>query len=301
MDTFGALPVFIAVVENGGFSPAAEQLGISKSAVSKRITQLEADFGVKLFSRTTRKISLTEAGEHYYAHAVVAFNAAKDAEDSVAQLQGEPQGTLRINTPMSFGHLHIAPLIPDFLKRFPKIRIDMVMDDKVVDLVGGGFDLAIRGSDLEDSNLVARRLAPLNNSLCASPEYLAEHGTPLSPTQLSEHNCLAFSYSKDDIEWHFTQDSQLYSVEVRGNYQVNNSEALRLAILSGLGIGRLPTFIAGPDIKSGRLIQLLPAYEMPGKSLYAVYPERQYLPAKVRVFLDYLIEKLGTTPPYWEV
>ncbi|WP_163135200.1 LysR family transcriptional regulator [Agarivorans sp. Alg241-V36] len=301
MEGFAAIPVFVAVVEHGGFSPAARSLGISKSAVSKRINQLEQQLGVKLLHRTTRKLSLTEAGKHYFEHAAKANNAAKDAEDAVAQLQGEPQGLLRINTPMSFGRLHIAPLIGKFLQRYPKITIDMMMDDKVVDLVAEGFDVAIRAGNLPDSSLIIRKLAPLKSVLCASPEYLKQHGIPQTIEQLAAHNCLQFSYSRDLKEWTFMRDGQSQSIEIKGNYRVNNSEALREAMLQGLGIGRLPTFVAGPDIVAGRLISLLNQYQMPSQSIYAVFSERQFLPAKVRAFVDFAIEHLAAEQPYWEL
>ncbi|UTW02583.1 LysR family transcriptional regulator [Amphritea atlantica] len=300
MDTMGAIPVFVAVVQYGGFSPAARFLGISKSAVSKRISQLEQQLGVKLLHRTTRKLSLTEAGEHYFEHALKANLAARDAEDAVAQLQGEPQGRLRINTPMSFGRLHMAPMIPEFLKKYPKIRIELVMDDKVVDLVTGGFDIAIRGGALPDSSLVARRLAPLNSVLCASPEYLHREGQPQQLDDLLQHNCLSFSYSNDVKEWSFSKDNQRHSVVVSGSYQVNNSEALLEAVRQGLGIARLPTFVAGPDIRAGTLVALFPEYKMPAVEINAVLIERQYMPAKVRVFLDFALEYFGSETPYWE-
>ncbi len=302
MEGFSAIPVFVAVVECGGFSPAARMLGISKSAVSKRITLLEQRLGVKLLHRTTRKLSLTEAGKHYFEHAAKAHAAARDAEDAVAQLQGEPQGTLRINTPMSFGRLHVAPFIPAFLKRYPKISVDMVMDDKVVDLVGEGFDVAIRAGNLPDSSLIARKLAPLHSVLCASPEYIKTHGLPKQLIDLKQHNCMLFSYSRDVKEWTFiNSEGSSQAVEVSGNYQVNNSEALHEALLQGLGIGRLPTFVAGPDIKSGKLVKLFESYRMPHKTVYAVFLERQYMPAKVRAFLDFAVEYFGDDEPYWDV
>ncbi len=300
MDSFGAIPVFVAVVDSKGFSPAAKVLGISKSAVSKRITQLEEELGVKLLHRTTRKLSLTEAGEHYYRYAAKAYEAAKDAEGAVAQLQGEPQGRLKINTPMSFGRLHLAPLIPEFLKRYPKISIDMVMDDKITDIVGEGFDLAMRAGDLPDSSLVARKLAPLKNVLCASPDYLCKQGRPEKLEDLRNHNCLLFTYSRDVKEWVFMKNEKPYAVEVNGNYQVNNSEALREALIQGVGIGRLPTFVAGPEIKSGRLVALFEEYQMPDKTIYAVFPQRQYMPAKVRAFIDFMVEFFGGDNPYWD-
>ncbi|AWF81569.1 LysR family transcriptional regulator [Microbulbifer sp. A4B17] len=300
METISAIPIFVTVAETGGFSPAAKLLGISKSAVSKRVTQLELQLGVKLLHRTTRKLSLTEVGEHFYEHARISYKAARDAQDAVMQLQGEPRGRLRINAPMSFGRLHLAPLIPVFLKRYPEISIDMVLDDKVVDLVGEGFDIAIRGGDLPDTSLIARKLAPLKSILCASPDYLKEFGEPTELEQLSAHNCLIFTYSRDVKEWGFIKDNHLHTIEVKGNYQVNNSEALREALLRGVGIGRLPTFVAGPDIEAGKLIPLFEEYQMPAKSIYAVFPERQFMPAKVRAFIDFAIEYFGGDTPYWD-
>ncbi|WNZ54398.1 LysR family transcriptional regulator [Microbulbifer sp. MKSA007] len=300
METIASIPIFVTVAETGGFSPAAKLLGISKSAVSKRVTQLELQLGVKLLHRTTRKLSLTEAGEHFYEHARIAYKSAKDAQDAVLQLQGEPRGRLRINAPMSFGRLHLAPLIPVFMKRYPEISIDMVLDDKVVDLVGEGFDIAIRGGDLPDTSLIARKLAPLKSVLCASPSYLKAFGEPTELEQLSAHNCLIFTYSRDVKEWGFIKDNHLNTIEVKGNYQVNNSEALREALLQGVGIGRLPTFVAGPDIEAGKLTPLFEEYQMPAKSIYAVFPERQFMPAKVRAFIDFAIEYFGGDTPYWD-
>jgi len=299
-DGFGAIPVFVAVVEQGGFSSAAQVLGISKSAVSKRIGLLEQHLGVKLLQRTTRKISLTEAGEHYFAHAKVAHGAAKDAEDAVTQLQGEPQGRLRINAPMSFGRLHLAPLIPKFLARFPKINIDLVMDDKHVDLVGDGFDVAIRAGVLPDSSLIARKLAPLNSVICASPGYLKKQGHPSTPEQLEDHNCLLYSYANQLNSWTLMDHKESHVIEVSGNYQVNNSEALREALMQDMGVARLPTFVAAADIESGALVQVLPEYKMPHITIYALFLERQYMPAKVRVFLDFVVEYLGGDMPYWD-
>lgn len=300
MNGFNAIPVFVTVVESGSFSRAANTLGISKSAVSKRITQLETQLGLKLIQRSTRKLSLTEAGEHYFEHAAKAYRAGRDAEDAVTQLQGDPQGRLRISTPMSFGRLHMAPLVPEFLKRYPKVSIDLVMDDKVADLVGGGFDVAIRAGELPDSTLIARRLAPLHSVLCASPAYIEKQGRPRTPAELEHHNCLLFSYSAVINEWTFRNHQGSDTVEISGNYQANNSEALLEAMLRGTGVGRLPTFVAGPHIKAGHLINLLESYRMPSQTIHAVFPQRQYMPAKVRVFLDFSVEFFGGETPYWD-
>ena len=300
MEGFGAIPVFVAVVENGGFSAAARTLGISKSAVSKRINQLEAHLGVRLLHRTTRKLSLTEAGERYFEHAAQALTAAGQAEDAVTELQGEPQGNLKISSPMSFGRLHVAPLIPKLLQRYPKLQIDLVMDDRKVDLVAGGFDVAIRAGNLPASTLIARKLAPVRQVLCASPDYIDRYGLPGTPAELSGHNCVLYSYSSDAGEWTLIGESGPETVTVSGSYQVNNSEALLEALREGVGIGRLPTFVAGPDLKTGQLVKLFESYSLPAFTLYAVFPERQYLPAKVRAFLDFAIEYFGGDKPYWD-
>jgi DNA-binding transcriptional LysR family regulator len=302
MEGFGAIPVFVAVVENRGFTAAARTLGISKSAVSKRINQLEKHLGVRLFHRTTRKLSLTEAGERYFEHAAQALTAAGHAEDAVTELQGEPQGKLRISSPMSFGRLHVAPLIPKLMKRYPKLQIDLLMDDRKVDLVAAGIDVAIRSGsgNLPDSALIARKLAPLRQVLCASPEYIDLHGLPGTPAELTEHNCILFSLSSDVNEWTLVGDNEPEIVSVSGNYRVNNSEALLEALREGIGIGRLPTFVAGPDLKTGRLVKLFESHHIPDHTFYAVFPERKYLPAKVRAFLDFAIEHFGGDQPYWD-
>lgn len=302
MNGFGAIPAFVAVVESGGFSAAARALGVSKSAVSKRINQLEEDLGVRLLYRTTRKLSLTEAGERYFEHAAEALSAAGQAEDAVAELQGEPQGKLKISSPMGFGRLHVAPLIPKMLKRYPNLDIELVMDDRTMDLVAEGIDVAIRSSfgGLPDSTMVARTLAPLRQAVFASPAYAEDQELPRVPAELVDHNCILFSYSSDANVWTFERDGQTESVEVSGTYRVNNSEAILEAIVEGIGVGRLPTFVAGPHVKSGKLIDLFPLHRIPDHTFYAVFPERQYLPAKVRVFLEFAVEYFGGDEPYWD-
>ena len=300
MDELKRVGVFTKVVEAGSFSEAARRLGVAKSAVSKQISLLEEEVGVRLLNRTTRKLSLTEAGEQYYIHALKALEAAQNAVDCVAQLQGEPQGKLRIHAPMSFGHLHVSPLIPEFLARYPKISVDLILDDKSANLVAEGIDVAIQSGSLPDSSLLARKLAPGNSVVCASPAYIQKYGQPHHPTDLKQHNCLLFSYSNNASQWSFTNGKENYQVEVSGNYQVNNSEALKQALLKGCGVARLPTFIAGEDIKAGKLVNLFPSYKMPHKDIHALYVARQYLPEKVRVFLDFTIEYFGADIPYWD-
>jgi DNA-binding transcriptional LysR family regulator len=299
MDSFNAIPIFVAVAKHGSFTLAARELGLSKSAISKRITQLEAELAAQLIYRSTRKLSLTEAGERYYQHALSATISAQNAEDAVSELLGDPQGLLKVHVAMSFGLLHVAPLIPVFLKRYPKINIELIMDDNVIDIVAQGFDLSIRAGELPDSTLIARRLAPLKSVVCISPEYVSQTALK-APSDLAQENCLLYSYSSNAARWEFTLNGKKEQVNVKGNYRVNSSEALKKSILQGCGIGRLPTFVAGEYIRSGKLIHVFSEYSMAEKKIYAVYPERNYVPAKVRVFLDFCLEYFGKDRPYWD-
>ena len=299
MDSYNAIPIFVAVAENGSFSGAALKLELSKSAVSKRITILESSLQVRLIHRTTRKLSLTQAGEQFYQHAKQVMQAARNAEDAVSQLQGEPCGKLKIQAPMSFGVLHIAPLIAQFLKRYPAIEVDLVLDDKVVDIVENGYDICIRAGELKDSSLIVRALAPLQSVICMSEDY--QQQTPLEQLDdLSAENCILYSYADEASFWKFYKHKQQRKVKVTGNYRVNNSEALLCAIKTGVGIGRLPSFVAAKAIKEGSLVRLFDDYQMPAKRLFALYPERQYVPLKVRVFIEFAIEFFGNEQPYWD-
>ncbi|MEQ9146454.1 MAG: LysR family transcriptional regulator [Parvibaculaceae bacterium] len=296
-----ALPILVEVVRNNSFSKAADQLGITKSKVSKNVAQLETSLGVKLLHRTTRRISLTEAGARFYEQALQGLSFIENAENAATELQQEPKGALKISAPMSFGQTHIAPLVPRFLKQYPDVSIDLVLSDEKQDLLEHGFDAAIRAGDLSDSSLVGRHLCPLRSVLCASPAYLKVHGEPRTPADLTTHNCLLYSYSVPVDEWVFQKAGKRSTVRVTGNYRVNNSEALRVSLLSGIGIGRLPTFVAAQDVKRGRLVPVLDSYEMKQTSLYALYPQKQFLPYKVRTFLDFIVTSLGGDTPYWDM
>ena len=316
MDIFNTIPIFIAVADNKGFSNAAKALGVSKSAISKRITQLEEQLGARLFHRTTRKLSMTEAGECFYQYAVQANRAGQQAAEAVHELKGEPRGVLKIQLPMTFGQLIISPLIPTFLASYPYLKVDLVLNDSPLNLVENGYDIAIRAGGLPDSNLIARPLAPLKSVVCCSPSFYQQHKSQLQhPKQLAEMNCLTYSYSTNANVWQFAPrtNSELYApsnssgiskesitVNIAGNYRVNNSAALRDALVLGLGVGRLPTFVAGESIKKGKLTPLFLPYQMPVKQLQAIYPERNYLPEKVRVFIDFIIDKLGHGKPDWD-
>ncbi|SDH15226.1 DNA-binding transcriptional regulator, LysR family [Vibrio xiamenensis] len=300
MHSFSSLPIFVSVVECGSFSAAAKQLKITKSAVSKRINQLEDELGTRLINRTTRTLSLTEAGKRYFDYACQAVHLAQQGIDSVTELQGSPQGLLRITAPMSFGVAYVAPLISEFIEHHPNVEVELVLEDKVVDLVQDGYDLAIRIGELESSNLIAKRLSPCKSVVCASPDYLATHGEPQKPSDLVNHNCLRYTYFRGGQEWRFFEGNQQVRVVPKGNFSVNNSEAIRRALLDGLGIAQMPTFIVARDIASGRLKPLLPLYSLPLHAIYAVFPERKHMPLKVRSFIDFIEHKLGSETPSWD-
>lgn len=300
MKIFSAIPIFVAVVESGSFSLAGEKIGISKSAISKRINQLEQDLGVRLLQRTTRRLSLTEAGQRYYDHVQQALKIANEGEDAISHAQTKAQGTIKINAAMAFGRLHLAPLITEFLQAYPDININMVMDDKVVDMVEGGFDLAIRIGDLPDSSLVARKLVDCHSILCAAPSYLQRQPLPQTLSDLTHHNCLYYSYFQAGVEWRFQGPNGEERFLPQGNYQVNNSEALYTTILDGLGICQMPTFIVSGAIADGRLQVVLPDYKLPKHGIYAVFSQRKYQPEKVKVFINFLYEKLQMLQSEWD-
>ncbi|MGL4579188.1 MAG: LysR substrate-binding domain-containing protein [Shewanella xiamenensis] len=294
MEHFSALPIFVTVVECGSFSAAGQKLGLSKSAISKRITQLEQHLGIQLLQRTTRSLSLTDAGARYFEYIRPAVQLTQEGLDAISELQQTPRGNLRISVPMVFGRRYIAPLIAEFLRRYPDIQLQMQMDDKTTDLIAGGFDLAIRIGELPDSSLIARKIAPCLSVICASPAYLAQHGLPMTPSALTQHNCLFYSYFQDGVEWSFHGPDGVQRVQPKGNYQVNNSDAIQQACLDGLGIANLPRFIVEPDLQAGHLQALLTDYPLPEHGIYAVYPQRKYLPTKVTVLIKFLMEKLAS-------
>jgi DNA-binding transcriptional LysR family regulator len=302
MDKLSAMAVFAKVAEAKSFSAAAQRLGISKSAASKQVSNLERSLKARLLNRTTRRLSLTEVGAAFYEHCARMLAEAEAAELAVSRLYAEPRGVLRVTAPAAFGHLHIAPGIPDFLARYPDMSVQIVMNDRQVDLVEEGFDVAIRMTREQTPNVVARRLAPVRWAVCATPDYLREHGTPRTPVDLTGHNCLFYSFLEASSEWRFTAKAGESTVRVAGNFTVNNSEALREAVLKGIGIALLPTFTVGTDVREGRLQQVLREYRAHGtfgSDVYAVYLPTRYLSPKVRAFVDFFVERFGPEP-YWD-
>jgi DNA-binding transcriptional LysR family regulator len=299
MDSFSAILVFTRVAETGSFSAAARDLGLSKSAVSKRLAALEDRLGARLVNRTTRRLSLTEVGAAFHERAVRILAELEEAEQTVSRLHAEPRGTLRVNMPMSFGIRHVAPALAEFMARYPELRVAMELTDRRVDMIEEGVDLAIRIAELPDSSLIARRLAPARRAVCASPDYWKCHVRPRDPAELTGHNCLIYTYLAEQREWRFKGPKGPLSVRVSGSLEANNGDALRDAALAGLGVYLAPTFIIGEDLRAGRLEEVLADYQDSRLSVYAVYPHRQHLSAKVRAFVDFLVERFGPEP-YWD-
>lgn len=300
MDRLAAMEAFVRAADTRSFSEAARQLRLSKSVVSRQIAALEAELGARLLQRTTRTLTLTEAGRVYLERARRILADVEEADRSVGQLEGSPRGRLRVNAPMSFGFLHLAAAIPDFLARYPAVRIDMSMTDRYVDLIEEEFDVAVRIGSLKDSSLVARKLAPVRMVVCASPAYLAHRGIPGRPEDLALHDCLSNTNASAISEWRFLgPDGKLQLVEVSGRLSANNGDALQAAARAGAGLVYLPSFIVGCDLQEGRLISVLDRFAITGSTVNAVYPHSRHLSPKVRVFVDFLAERFGPHP-YWD-
>lgn len=298
MDRLAAMQAFAAVVEQGSFTAAADALRQSRAMVSKHVQDLEAHLGARLLNRTTRRISLTEAGQVYYQRTARLLGELEETEAAVGALQATPRGRLRINAPVTFGVLHLSTAVAEYMAAYPEVSIELTLNDRVIDLVEEGYDLALRIAQLADSNLIARRLAPCRTVLCAAPSYLESHGRPRQPLDLAEHNCLGYLYAQSREAWTFDGADGPVSVRVRGTLEANNGDALRAAALLGLGIVLTPTFIVGAELRDGALIPLLPEYRTPEVGIHAVYPHSRHLSAKVRSFVDFLLPRYGEHPPW---
>lgn len=297
MTNLGDLEVFVRVIAAGSMSTAARDLGLSPAVVSKRIKRLEDKLGTRLLQRTTRQISLTEAGQGFHERVLTVLGGLEEAEAFASGRSSEVNGTLKISASTSFGRMHVAPHLKPFMEAHPDLAIHLVLSDEFTDIVGGGFDLAIRIAELNDSSLVARRLAPVRRVLCASPDYLADHGTPATLDDLKKHRCLP---AHNHESWRLEGPNGPVTLRPEGMLITNSSEVIREAVIAGLGIALRSTWDVGAELKSGKLVQVLPQYESSRNvALSAVYPSRQFLPAKVRLFIDYLAELYGPVP-YWE-
>jgi len=292
MDQLTALRALRRVVELGSFTAAGDALGISHSIVSRQVRQLESQLGAQLLNRTTRRFALTAAGQEYYLASRDILDALDAADRAVAMHQAQPSGSLRINAPMAFGTLELASWLPDFSRQYPHIHIDLVCNDRIVDLIDDGFDVALRlARGLPDSTLVARQLASSRTLAVASPAYLDRHGHPATPQNLAQHNCLMYSSGDKPAQWSFTDgDGATHKVDVRGSLQANTSVALREAAMGGMGIAGAAAFIVRDALRSGQLVEVLPDYTLRPRTLYALYPHSRQLSPKVRVFVDFAVQ-----------
>ena len=294
MDRFTALQVFRHVAELNGFAAAGRRLGLSPAAVSKNIAELEAYVGARLINRTTRRMALTEEGRIYLEHVVRGLDAFSAADEALSPLRKGPSGTLRVSAPMTVTLTRLSAAIPRFLTRYPDITLDLHLDDRRVDIVREGFDLAIRGSDsLEDSNLIARKLAVMPHVLCAAPSYFAAKGKPTAPSDLHAHECVRFSLSGHADIWEFRKDGRIERIPVRARYSVASSLAVRDALREGFGLSLIPLPYVENDLREGRLQSALADWQTVETTLYAIYPSRQHLAPKIHAFLDFLAEEFS--------
>lgn len=299
MHDLNLMAVFARVVEAGSFAEAARRLSTSRSAVSKAVAKLERRLNARLLNRTTRHLSLTEVGASVAEHCCRMLEEADQAEKLVDSLNSEPRGLLRVSASVAFGTLHVAPALAEFLPRCPELKIDLSITDRWVDLAEEGFDVMIRVTSEPPPHWVARKLAPVRRKLCATPEYFRRHGIPRTPGELINHNCLDYTRSGEQGRWRFTGPEGEISVPVNGTLHVDDDEALSQAVLGGLGLGLLPTFIIGRELRNGNLQAVLSEYIPVERHVYAMYLPTRHLPSKVRVFIDFLLAYIGSEP-YWE-
>ncbi len=288
MNKLREIECFIAVAELGSFVKAADALGISKAAVSRTVLELEARLGSRLMQRTTRRLSLTEAGTLYLERCKQIVAALEEADDLLSAGAAKPSGLLRINAPLTFGVLHLAPLWPMFMEQHEDVALDITLSDRIVDIIDEGYDMAIRIARLSDSSLVHRKLTSTSLHVCASPAYLDKHGTPRHPQDLARHQTISYSYNQSKDEWQFNGPEGPVGVRISSRMHVNNGDSCVQAALGGIGITRQPTFMIDQYLRSGQLVPVLADYTSPELGIYAVYPSRAHLPAKVRAMLDFL-------------
>jgi DNA-binding transcriptional LysR family regulator len=294
MDHLGAIRAFAQVVESGSFAKAAERLGISTTATSRQVAELETHLQTRLLNRTTRKVSLTEGGRAYYERVVQLLADLQEAEQEASRAAVVPRGVIKMTAAVNFGVRHVAPAIAAFLARHEQVRFDVSLSDRIVDLVEEGFDLGIRIGNPGPHNVVARKLGETRVVPCASPDYLAKRGTPQVPDDLAGHNCFTYEYVTPRNVWTFRDaDGAERPVRISGNLHSNNGDLLAEAAARGAGIVLEPAFIVGPEVRAGRLVPLLQDFAPLPLPIYAVYPSRKHLSAKVRLFVDFLIERFA--------
>jgi len=299
VDRFLEMKTFNAVVDAGSFVKAADALEMSKAAVSRYVVEMETRLGVRLLHRTTRRLSLTDEGLVFYARSKELLAELQEAEDEITSRSKAASGLLRINAPFTFGIIHLAPLWGLFRERNPQVTLDITLADRVVDLVEEGYDVAIRIALLESSTLVSKKLASTRIVLCASPQYLEAHGIPRHPGELAQHAVISYSYSSTKDEWRFVGPEGPVNVKTKPSIHTNNGDTCRAAALSNQGIILQPTFLVGKDLSEGTLVELMPEYRAVDLGIYAVYPTRKHVSAKVRALIDFLTAHFSELGPSW--
>lgn len=291
MNPYEDMRIFAQVMEAGSFTAAADRLGLSKQFVSRRLMQLEERLGVRLLNRSTRRLDATPLGQQYYASALRLLGEVQQVEQDISGQTQSLRGTLRLSAPLSFAISHLGCLLTEFLQLHPQLIVEVDLSDRAVDLIGEGYDLALRIGSLEDSSLVARRIASIERVYCASPAYLEARGTPLLPEQLREHDCLPYGHSRQ-VQWQFSGQGKTQSIAVSGRMRANNGELLRDAAIAGMGVTYLPAFIVEHALADGRLVPLLEAWTPPALQLSAVYPQHRQVARPVQGFVAFLRERL---------
>ena len=299
MDRFLEMQTFNAVVDAGSFVKAADTLKLSKAAVSRYVVDIETRLGVRLLHRTTRRLSLTDEGQVFYARSKELLAELEEAEDEITSRSAAASGLLRINAPFTFGILHLAPLWGVFRARHPKVTLDVTLADRLVDLVEEGYDVAIRIATLENSTLVSKKLASTRMVLCASAKYLEQRGVPEHPAELAQHAIISYSYWSTRDEWRFDGPQGPVSVQTHPCIHTNNGDTCRAAALAHQGVILQPSFLVGKDLSDGSLVELMPQYRSIELGIYAVYPTRKHVSAKVRVLIDFLAEHFAGRGPAW--
>jgi DNA-binding transcriptional LysR family regulator len=298
MDKLEAMNALVKVVASGSYAEAARRLGLTRSAVSKGVMELEQMLGARLLDRTTRRVTPTEAGLAYYERCMAILAQVEETEAQVSRLHDEPKGILKVNGPMSFGALYLGKAVADFMIRYGDLKVELTLTDRFIDPLEEGADITVRIGTLTDSSLIARRIAPARMVLVASPDYLKKHGMPHAPADLINHRCLSYGHTTSMQRWHLTEKGQPISVSIGSCLSSNNGDALRDAAVKGIGITSLPTFIVGEDIAAGRLKIVLPDNRPADLTIHALYAPNRYLAAKTRVFIDFLVERFGKNPPW---
>jgi DNA-binding transcriptional LysR family regulator len=304
MDRLKAMETYVRVVKEGSFAAAAGKLGLSRAIVTKHVMQLEKELGARLINRTTRRFSVTEIGQDYVAFCQRILEQMSEQDALIGRLQAEPRGELKVLTPKSFGSLYLGNIVSDFMALYPDIHVTLILSDtsmRSLDLIENGFDLAIRLTAHADSSLMAKRIGALSWVPCAAPDYLARHAAPRAPADLADHVCLLHTKHADGL-WRIAEakkGGREIPVKVAGPIATNSVMVLRQVALNGKGITLLPTYCIGPDIAAGRLRRLLPDHRGPAEAIYALFPHRHFLPAKLRLFIDFIAERISAAP--WDM